>query len=519
MQLQTSNQTTTSLVAAYRQPPIRNALLLDPTCTSDERRAIDFYQTMTVNKMLTQMEDSQFWRADVVSLAKSCPVIRHLIVAIGATHEVLLAEDASRLNVLALTQCNKAVEELRLASHTDPSVLLASCVLIAAYNILRCDLMNADRSVEAGLQIMSQHSAQPDSTNASPRWYGGDLSRLLAPLSFRGGYKIWASDLAFHFEKMSLADKTLVIETDCVHGPFADFEQAAKSFKTLATETVAKIMRNLAVGAYVDPSCPLARAITRQLELFDTYWNMYYNTIDAEDVLEELEMQSLRVAYYDLYLLYNTRAICPNELAANRSVELYSYRQKILELGEEIIIARHAGFTVTYMERFVNRSLWAVGLYSFADGVRRRVAQLLCGQKHLPGGLNEWLRGTIITIFADLDLLIKLTHPDKNLVERRATPAGYYCRAEDQSIVLVYMQQHDNGGVERKEYAHRWEPEINALFSAAEISRGLQVIMASYRMFGKPVLPNSARGYVRPMHFQGELVPVYPEPDLSSDTT
>lgn len=118
---------------------------------------MDFFLNVTVPKILTLKRDAVFWVELVPCLAEFNPIFRHLVVAIAATHESLFHNDCNQLNIFVLTQCNKAIQHLQSLRSSKLSLIVVSCILVSAYNLLRCDFVSADKSIESGLEMVIQN--------------------------------------------------------------------------------------------------------------------------------------------------------------------------------------------------------------------------------------------------------------------------------------------------------------------------------------------------------------------------
>ena len=473
---------------------IQLAPCMDPDWSSEERRGVDFFLRATVFKVITLSRDAVFWRETVPRLTGVHPAFRHLVVAISSTHELLFDEDPDKLNVFAMMQCNKATRLLRSSGDLEVDMLLASCILVSAYSLLRCDLVSADRSIESGLLM----AAQPGGALRE------DLKRILFMLGRHNGFKIWAPDINYQFEKSHVASESFFIENGSVNGPFVDTGQVLAAYRTLTVEVVAKVMRNLARGAYVDPHCSLALEITRQLGLFTFYFEQYSAQIPSQHTDTRMELTQLRLGFYVTYLLFHTKVISPKEQTFDAHLDIC---HKVVELADEILTARHAGQSVKYIDRIVNVALLSFGFSCRNSLLRRRAIAFLQGQWRYEDGLVHYLRGVVLCMVDVVEAReIGVEGCDDSQARRRPTMVGLRCREDDKMICLEYTTVSSG---ERREEWFEWDTSLGATFSAQDINSCLQGIMAGYRMYGKPTMSQAPRGYVREMYFHGRPVPVY----------
>lgn len=466
----------------------------DPDWTFEERRGVDFFLHVTVFKVINLNRDAIFWKEMLPRLTRLHPAFRHLVVAISSTHELLFDRDPDKLNVFAMMQCNKATHLLRSSSQDlELDLLLASCILVSAYSLLRCDLTSADMSIESGLRM----AAEPGGP------LRGDLKRILFMLGRQNGFKLWAPDITYQFEKSNIANDSLSIWEGSINGPFLDTSQVLAAYKTLTIEVIAKVLRNLARGAYVDPQCSLSLAIFQQLGMFSFYFEHYCAQISPECTGTRLELMQLQLGFFVSSLIFRTKVISPKELTLDAHIDIC---HKIVDLADGILTALHAGQSVTYIDRVVNVGLFSFGLSCRESSLRHRAIAMLQSQWKYEDGLVNYLRGMIISMLDKLEERIlgaEGCHTNLNL--RRPTLAGLRCK-DNKMVCLEYTTGLSD---EKREEWLEWDPSFEAIVSAHEINNCLQGIMTAYRMYGKPTMSQAQRGYVREMYFRGRPVPVY----------
>lgn len=108
--------------------------------------------------------DSPFWQTRVVEVARKELAVRHAIIAVGASHEILLAgPDGGSLprwlnTHFALEQYNKAIRCLvdHNGTTTDPALLLTTCILFTCCEGLRGNCQQAIIHTTQGFGILQQ---------------------------------------------------------------------------------------------------------------------------------------------------------------------------------------------------------------------------------------------------------------------------------------------------------------------------------------------------------------------------
>ena len=474
---------------------IKTVLCVDPDWTSEERRGVEFFLHVTVFKVINLNRDAVFWKEMLPWLTRLHPAFRHLAVAISSTHELLFNKDPDQLNMFALIQFTKATHLLRSSTTTlDLDLLLASCILVSAYSLLRCDLNSADRSIESGLRM----AAQPGGSLRQ------DLKRILSMLGRQHGFKLWAPDITYQFERSNIANESLSIGECTINGPFLDPSQILAAYKTLNVEVIAKVMRNLTRGAYIDPQCSLSLAIVQQLVMFSFYFEHYSAQIPLDDTDTRLELMQLQLGFFVSSLIFRTKVISPNEVTYDVHMDVC---QKVVSLGEEVLTALHAGQPVKYIDRFVNGTLFSFGFGCRDSLLRRRVINMLQSQRKYDDGLVNFVRGMVLYMVDKVENRnLGVEGSASSAILRRPTLAGLRCRDDDKMVCLEYVTALSD---KIQEEWLEWDSSFDDTVSAQDINNCLQGIMTGYRMYGKPTISQAPRGYVREMFFRGRPVPVY----------
>ncbi|KAF2167622.1 hypothetical protein M409DRAFT_54203 [Zasmidium cellare ATCC 36951] len=429
---------------------------------------------------------------------------RHLVVAIASTHELLLHVDSIRLDVFALTQCNKATELLRARSDWQPSYLVVSCILMVAYSLLRCDYAHADLGVENGLKIPLCEAICKNSCCASAE-AGGGYKTILTRLGKSHGFKLWTPDISHQFEKSTASQSCMTIETDHVRGPFTSTGQILKAYKDIMIQVVARLMRNLARGAYIPQHSPVAQEAIRQLAMFAYYWEKMYSELPEGAEAERLELKHLRIGLDYAYVLFFSKIISPRE----RTFDAYSsIVDHALDLAEDVMAAYQDGRPVVYVDRVVNGPLFSMAMCSRCPKHKERAMRMLRAQSGSPDGLDHWLRGIII------DLLVQAENREWGerelhayLPKDRITFSDMSCHEQtirmDSAVVGPTTEYFDFIETEAD-----WEPWFGPGITSSMVHDACQGIMAAYRTYGKPRPTEAPCGYVREMRYKGRPVQV-----------
>lgn len=482
-----------------RSPPT-----LYPAWNESEQRSFHFFQQITIKKIITLNRDSEFWTRHVPRLADKFVAFRHLVVAIASTHELLLHAEPRKLDVFALTQCNKAMGMLRAKSDWQPAYLVVSCILMVAYSLLRCDYTHADLGVENGLKIPLGASVCKNTCCASEE-AGNGYKHILMRLGRSHGFKLWTPDISHQFEKSTANHTCMSIETDHVHGPFTSTAQVLKTYKDVMVELVARLMRNLARGAYIEPQSPIAQDIIRQLAMFAFYWDKMYNELPEVANSQRLELKQLRIGLNYAYVLFFTKVISPRERTFDAYPHLVDHS---LNLGEELLAAYQNGQPVVYMDKVVNGPLFSMAMCSADLTHKQRAINILRGQTGSPDGLDHWLRACVIQLLMQAEHKVWAQRDLEAFLPReRITFCDISC--DEHTIRVDYVVVGPlSESFDHVEMHVAWEPCFGPEITSKMVHASCQGIMAAYRTYGKPRPAEAPSGYVRKMQYKGRPVRV-----------
>lgn len=472
--------------------------------TTAERRSAAYFQEVSIYKILSLQRDKDFWKGIVPCLAEVNTGIRHLVVAIAATHELLLQPNSTSLNQFALMQCNKALQSILSFSDTSISILLTSCVLVAAYNLLRGDIEAADKSVESGLRM--SFSAQIVGTNSDL----DQVCQILTSLGKQHGFKLWAPDITFKFDRTLAGRENLTLDTRYFRGPFVDAQQVLTTFKSVMVESIAKPLRNLSLGAHIEPDCSLAKDIRRNFSDIFFHWETYYRSLPDAQADQRLGLIQLKVGLISARVLFETKIVESNEVRDNEYIRQYG---EIAELGAEIIAARHAGRPVIYLDRIVNGALYTSSLFCRDPIIKRRLISLLKSQVIYTDGLVNFLRGHIGELVGQIEeygIIVK--HCYEVPENRRVRVSHLSCQA-GRTLRVQYMLASQTDRQTPKEHRSLLPPEVSR-FSTEDVDDCLKGMTAAYTMYRKVDLPDAPCGYLREMYYGGRPVPVTWRADL-----
>lgn len=482
----------------------QSMLCSQPTLTSEwtpeERRSVALFERIAIHKIITLQRDLSFWTCTVPYLVRNHTAFRHIVVAIAATFELVSVGGSVRTNVFALEQCNKATEELKIWTSISPAHIMVSCILIAAYNLLRSDLDQVDKIVESGLKIAEARSdtdkLQPDPTESA-------FALMLFHLGRQFGFKLWVPGICFEFDKLSAARDPLVIEFEHAKGPFFKVEQALNEFKSLMISLVAKLMRNLARGAYIPPTCLLAQDALSEFHRAFYFCDKLSGTLDNSE--DRIGLVQIKIGLYSAYIHLLTKVLNSDERSYDRQIPLY---KSMLRLAEQIRTAREDGYRAIYIDRIVNGSIFTLAICCREPYTRRQAIKFLRNQIMHEQGMKNYLLGTVAETITKIEEANKIVTTCNDVpIERRIHLLGLTCRASDKYVGVSYMSA---TAPDRSKPMQVWLPCPQLLQDreAQDIDETLIGIQTTYTMYMRADQCQAPQGFIRPMFYLGRQVPV-----------
>lgn len=469
-----------------------------------EQRSTVYFQEIAVYKILTLRRDSHFWKQVVPCSAETYTPIRHLVVAIAATYELLFSPDFDALNQFALEQCNKALRSILTSNDLSQSVLITSCILVSAYNLLRGDVEAADKSIESGLKMLSAAQiTKPDS-------YLEQSSHILTSLGKQHGFKLWAPDVTFLVDRTVAGHEDMMVDTKFLQGPFVGIGQVLAAFKSIMVENVAQLIRNLSLGAHMDPECMLARDVSLNFSGILFHWETYYRGLSDGQADEKLQLVQLKIGLLSARLLFYTRIIESDEMRGDAFTTVYA---EILQLGQEVIAARQAGRAVVYLDRIVNGALYTSAMFCREPLIKAQLIDLLKSQVVYADGLVNFLRGRVAEIVAEIEEHGIVVNHCHDIPENRRVRVGDLHYQQNRILCVEYVQAAQTDRLSMKRHCSRLPPELDR-FDAPEIDDCLKGMVSAYTMYRKLELHVAPNGYLRKMYYGGYPVRVIWRADL-----
>lgn len=474
------------------------SMQMDTSWTAAERRSAIYFQEVAVHKILTWRRDKQFWKGIVPATAEFNTGIRHLMIAIAATHELLFQLEPGTINTFALTQCNKALQTILASKGLERASLTTSCILVTAYNLLRGNIDAADKSVQSGLSMLASTDIASSDDNTEHQF------RVLKSLDQQHGFKLWSVDVNFQIDKIVVGREDCLVFAELPRGPFTDIDQVLAAFKVIMMEFVAKTMRNVALGTLIDPTCSFARDLGNCISQSLSYWKSLYDDLVSSAHDERLRLIQLKIGLLLTKFLFHVKLLAADELEADAHIAIVA---EILQLGQTVVAARHVGRSVVYLDRIVNSALFMCSIFCREPTIRRQLITLLKRQLPFENGLVNFLRGCAAEVVADIEEHGLTVGRSSDIPEAwRIGICSLDCWA-DRILLVGYMS---SGQTERSNlrYHQRDLSSELANFDREEVDECIRGMTTAHKMYRKQELSKAPRGYLREMHYNGVSVKV-----------
>lgn len=160
--------------------------------SENERRLFQYFQLETVPD-ISGYSNHDLWYNTILSWSHEEPVLRYAIVALASFHESqksnLLGDHQHPISLRHYNKAIRSVQSLMLASSKKPRhVILTCCLLFSVIEGLRGEVFNEQRHLNAGLAILKETSALPESNSSKVSNVDADISGLFAIMDIHYSY-------------------------------------------------------------------------------------------------------------------------------------------------------------------------------------------------------------------------------------------------------------------------------------------------------------------------------------------
>lgn len=470
--------------------------------TDDHKYGVSMFTHVTVLDINESATNMTFWTQDVPALSEVWTCIRDIVSAIAAANQAIQDRD-SKLILTALELHLKALAALRRDVAMLPlSAQVACCLLFDAFNLLRCDFVQAGGQIAIAKKLTSK--LQLDAYLEDEKL--PTVCDALTRMDQTAAWSLWNPSNFLRYEGLRHAEPTLHLDLLPVDTSASILQGLVESMGRLSRHFSGRMRRNLSDAAFVNPTSRLAQDVLQEFRLWKGQFDEYvlkYAQVDERATIEQAE-----IAWNFTYVTFCTGVLGCGELVYDDSQYLPRY-DRINDLAEQRFVESAEFSRHTNIKAFLQiivPSLWLVVLMCRDPQIRARSVAILKSRQYQEGEFNSVIAGRMAEAVIELEVFGLDVHTASDVpLQNRICIEGIKYLADTEEVALRYSlasQRH----VSAPEYQKRihWKLEGDPV----NFNNAIGALSQTCTLYRK-ALPSAAfTGYIKPMCYKGELVPI-----------
>lgn len=468
--------------------------------TDDHKYGISMFIHVTVLDINENATNMAFWTQDVPALSQSWTCVRNLVSAIAAANQAIQDRDnkliltAFESHLKALTGLRKDVKRLPLSAQ------IACCLLLDAFNLLRCDFVQAGGQVAVAKKLTS--NLRLDAYLEDERL--ATVCDALARMDQTAAWSLWNPSNFLQYEGLCHAEPVLYLELLPIDFTLGILPGLYESMNRLSRQFSSRMHRNLSDSASVDPNSQLARDIIQEFGTWKRHFDQYVS--QHTPVEERATIQQAELAWNFSYITFTTGVLGCGELIYDEPRYIAHYK-RINDLAEERFqqTADFSGHTnIKAFLQIIVPSLWLMILMCRDPRIRAQSIAILKSRHYREGEFNSMVAGRMAEAIVDLEnpgLAVGSGIPLAN----RISVEGIKYSADTEEVALQYsLASQRHVGAPRYEKRIPWKLEGNLI----KFNNAIGALSQACTLYRK-ARPSTARvGCIKPMYYKEEPVPV-----------
>lgn len=474
--------------------------------TEDQRYGVDMFRHVTIldiNEIATNMT---FWKSIVPAYSEIYPCVRDIVAAIACANQAIQNRD-DKLFLTALDLHLRAIVALRQDLTTLPlSAQVASCLLFDAFNVLRCDFVQAGTQISAAKRLTQTVSVDlylEDEKLA-------DVCDALDRMSRASTWSLWNPSNFLRYEGLRHAEPNLYIELIPFDSSDGRLKGLVSCMERLSRHFSGRIRRNLSDSACVDPSTRLARDVLEEFRIWKKRFNKYrIEHSQPHNSEERATIQQAEMAWNFTFVTFTAGVLNHGELAYD-DAKYMPYYDRINELAEQRFSESASYSSHAPIKAFLQiivPTLWLTVLMCRDPQVRARSIKILKSQHYQEGEFHSITAGLVA------EKVVEIETRWQNLEGAWQIPLADRIRIEGikylpstEQVMIKYV---------RIDKARNNPPPSEVLMpfrlsgNVSKLNAAINALSQSCTLYRK-VQPSAAPlGFIKPMYYLGEFVDVF----------
>lgn len=470
--------------------------------TEDHKYGVSMFIHVTVLDLNDNATNMAFWTQDVPALSQSWTCIRDIVSAIAAANQAIQDRD-NKLILTALELHLKALAGLRKDVALLPlSAQVACCLLFDAFNLLRCDFVQAGGQVAIAKKLTS--NLQLDAYLEDEKL--PTVCDALARMDQTSAWSLWNPSNFLRYEGLRHAEPILHLDLLPIDTSTAMLEGLVESMGRLSRHFSGRIRRNLSWHAFVDPTSPLAQDVLHEFRIWKTQFDQYVSQHAKSE--DRATRQQAELAWNFTYVTFTTGVLSCGEQIYDDPGYVPRY-DRINDLAEQRFkesadFSRHAN--IKAFLQIIVPSLWLMTLICRHPQTRARSVAILKSRDYQEGEFNSVVAGRMAEAVIELETLGRPVQSASDVpAHNRICVEGIKYLAGAEEVVLRYSlaSQRQTGS---PEYEKRipWKLEGDLV----KLNNAIGALSQTCTLYRKARPSTACPGYIKPMYYKDELVPV-----------
>lgn len=455
---------------------------------------------LDINEVATNMT---FWKHIVPSYAEVWTCVRDIVSAIACANQAIQTRDsdliltALQLHLHAITTLRRDLVSLPLSAQ------VACCLLFDAFNVLRCDFVQAGTQIATARQLTS--TVQLDAYLKDEKL--ATVCDALDRMSQSSAWSLWNPSFFLRYESLQHAEPSLHIELQPIDQREEPLKGLVQSMERLSRHFSGRIRRNLSEAAHVDPVSPLAQDVLAEFQIWRERFDAHLR--QHPPPTERATIQQAELAWNFTYVTFTSGILSSNPCICDDP--MYTpYYDRINALAEQrfqeaATHGRDAG--IKAFLHIVVPSLWLTILMCRDPRVRARSIRILKSQHYQEGEFNSIVTAQVAEVVVNLeshgrpvDAAWQIPLHDRIRVEGIKHDVGA------RQVLLSYSPLVEEQGSSPISLLRiPWKPEGDV----AKFGTAILALSQSCTLYRK-VRPSAApAGCIKPMYYKDESVRVY----------
>lgn len=472
--------------------------------TEDHKYGLSMFLHLTILDINEVATNITFWKEVVPAYSQTYTCIRDIVSAIACANQAIQTRD-NELILTALRLHLQAIAALRRDLITLPlSAQVASCLLFDAFNVLRCDFVQAGTQIATARQLTSSVQIDTYLKDEKLPLVCDTLNRM----SQSSAWSLWNPSYFLRYEGLRHAEPNLYIELQPIDHNQGTLTGLVQSMERLSRHFAGRIRRNLSAAACVDRRAKLSIDVLTEFRTWKTHFNTFTRTSSRPD--ERATIQQAELAWNFTCVTFTAGVLSSNPEIYDEAIYL-PYYTRINDLAEQRFTESQATSQSNPIKAFLQiiiPSIWLVILMCRVPAVRSRSIAILKSHTYQEGEFNSVITAQIAEMIVSIETRGRPSSSINSAydipVSDRIQVEGIKYDVETAEIILKYSSASSRSSKPIWEKRVPWTVKGDA----TKFCNAVLALSQSCTLYRKVRADAAPLGFIKPMYYKGEAVKV-----------